>query len=102
VLVQLLASFGYDTLEARDGREALMLINASEHVDIVLTDYAMPGGISGAELGRHIATLDRRIKVVLISGNLGADSGAGGAIALQKPITAAALERAIRDALNML
>jgi CheY-like chemotaxis protein len=41
---------GHDVIEARDGSEALNLLQSGAHVDLVFTDMIMPGGLSGRDV----------------------------------------------------
>jgi PAS domain S-box-containing protein len=95
---------GYTVLEARHAREALLLSEAHRGpVHLVLTDLVMPG-MSGGELARRIHSQRPSTRVLYMSGY--ADdvlfrSAAGGEPAfLQKPFTAAALSRKVREVLD--
>jgi signal transduction histidine kinase/CheY-like chemotaxis protein len=68
VLTDLIEEMGYRAMEAQDGPAALAMIERGEQIDLVLTDYSMPRGMTGVELGRRIAALRPEIKLVLISG----------------------------------
>jgi CheY-like chemotaxis protein len=102
VLVAYLEDIGYRVLVAGDGPEALAAIERGEHVDVVLTDYLMPSGMTGTELGRRIVALEPDIKVVVISGNFAAQAAdqEPDFPLLLKPIRQAELGRAIREALG--
>ena len=68
VALSLLAGLGYRTVLARNGAEALAILDSTEELDLLFTDLVMPGGISGTDLAR--AARERRpgIKVLLTSG----------------------------------
>ena len=57
LIARMLAAEGYATLEARDGQDALRVIEQHEgHIDLVVTDMVMPvmdGGRLAAELMRR-------------------------------------------------
>jgi len=103
-LVSQVRSLGYKTLAASNASEALLIIDASENVDLLFTDVMMPGPISGRQLA--IEALQRRpsLKVLYTSGyaenallqerRLDAD-----ALLLAKPYRKADLARMIRTAL---
>jgi CheY-like chemotaxis protein len=59
---------GYRTLAAGDASEALAILDAGEHIDLLLTDVIMPGPINGHQLA--VETLHRRpsLKVLFTSG----------------------------------
>jgi CheY-like chemotaxis protein len=61
-------SLGYRTLVAGNASEALAIIDAGEHIDLLLTDVMMPGSINGRQLA--IETLNRRpsLKVLYTTG----------------------------------
>jgi DNA-binding response OmpR family regulator len=50
---RLLIPMGYSVESAADGRQALILCQ-DKPFDLVLTDYSMPGGLNGLDLGREI------------------------------------------------
>ena len=64
----LVSSLGYRVLTASDGPAALALIEGGTEIDLLLTDYVMPNGMLGDELGRRAHDLRERIKVLLLSG----------------------------------
>jgi CheY-like chemotaxis protein len=53
VLVKGLEKAGYDTLEARDGREALTILQSDEAISLLITDVMMPE-VDGFGLLEHI------------------------------------------------
>ena len=62
-----LEELGYSTVIARDGLEALAALGENDGIDLLFSDYVMPG-MTGAELAR--AALEQRpdLKVPLTSG----------------------------------
>ena len=102
---EFLGRSGYIVLEARDGAEALRLIEAhSGAVHVVITDLIMPN-IGGRELAERIATLSPETKVIYMSGY--AEFGAGAKDDLEKnagwltkPFSRAAIVRAVAEALH--
>jgi len=69
VLSRMLNKYGYQTIEARDGNEALSLIQESDFnsIDLLLTDIVMPG-MNGFELAEKITLRLPDIKVLYITG----------------------------------
>jgi PAS domain S-box-containing protein len=63
-----LASLGYRTCAAVNAAEALALVDAGEHFDLLFTDVIMPGGMNGKELAQAIAARRGPIKVLFTSG----------------------------------
>jgi len=62
-----LDELGYRTLIARDGPEALSLLGKDRGIDLLFSDYVMPG-MSGAELARAARGQRPELKVLLTSG----------------------------------
>ena len=58
---------GHQAIEAPDGAAALETLRSGSSVDLVLTDYAMPG-MNGVELLRKIKDLSPHIRSILASG----------------------------------
>jgi two-component system, OmpR family, response regulator CpxR len=65
VLQFILATNGYRTLGATDGREAIRIF-ASTDVDVVLSDYAMPQ-MNGSELISQLKQLKVHVPMILLS-----------------------------------
>ena len=102
---EILRMNGYTVLEARHAREALLLSEAHRGpIHLMLTDVMMPG-MSGGELARRMRAQRPSTRVLYMSGY--ADDAIfphalpGGETAfLQKPFTAAALSRKVRETLD--
>ena len=67
-LAEMLRDLGYETMEARDGADALAKIEQDAGIDLIITDYVMPGGMDGLELIRAAKARNPEIKAVLTSG----------------------------------
>ncbi|TLU71902.1 response regulator [Lichenicoccus roseus] len=67
LLVEALEEAGYDILKAKDGLEALQLIEHPDGVELVVSDINMPGA-SGLEVVRHLRQIHPDIPVILVSG----------------------------------
>src|SRR5829696_4871564 len=66
--VRLLTEEGYKIIEARDGTEALDLLEKCDDViHLLVTNYDMPG-LNGIELARRLRAKHKRLMVLLISG----------------------------------
>ncbi len=99
-----LATNGYNVLEARDGREALAIYeNNDMQIDMVVTDIVMPN-MTGLELGERLKTLNAKLRVLYISGYR--DSPVGGTeldrgrIFMPKPFTPDDLLTRVRELLD--
>ncbi len=102
--VRMLLGQGYKVLEAKSGDEAVrMLQRASQGIDGVLTDLAMPG-IGGRQLGETISSCWPRVQVIYMSGFPAKRMVDNGALDpnhpfVQKPFTKEELTRTVREAL---
>jgi two-component system cell cycle sensor histidine kinase/response regulator CckA len=102
---RILERYGYTLLLARDGPEALRLMETySGPLDLLLTDVIMPG-MSGRELSERLASRHRHIKVLYISGyteNIIGEPGAmnPGIAFLQKPFKHFELALKVREVLD--
>lgn len=96
---------GYDVLAARDGKDALRIVEERNgSFDLLLTDVIMPN-LSGPELAERMKVLFPRIKVLFMSGytdgavvryeNLEDD-----VCFIQKPYTPLGLARKVREVLD--
>lgn len=60
---------GYKVLAAANANEALSLAQSNQsHIDLLLTDMVMPGGMNGLELSKRLASEKRNLRVLLTSG----------------------------------
>ena len=102
---RILAEYGYASLEARSGEEAVAIAQAhAGRIDLLLTDVVMPG-MNGRELHRRIAALRPGTRVLYMSGYTGDVLSRAGLAEedvplVAKPFTAEALARRVRAALD--
>src|SRR5206468_11915142 len=75
----MLADIGYDVTQAASGAEALRLLREGAQVEVLVTDYLMPG-MNGVELVRLARALDPSLKVLVISGYSTIAEGEGAAL----------------------
>lgn len=103
ILVKQLQSLGYETIETASGDEALEVIVANRHFDLLLTDVVMPGRIDGNQLVREARRLRPGLGIVVSSGfrdgTATKDSGLGPVVTLSKPYKKAALAKVIANVL---
>jgi PAS domain S-box-containing protein len=102
---EMLENLGYTVLEASGGEAALRLAEAHDgEIDLLLTDVIMPG-ISGAETAIRIGNARQTTKILFVSGYTEDAMVRHGVlpsdvVLLQKPFTAGALARKIREVLD--
>jgi CheY-like chemotaxis protein len=101
----ILRDFGYTTLMAANGREALEILDASERVDLLFSDLIMPGGMNGVVLAREARKRQPRLKVLLTTGYAEAslertDVGGSEFDILNKPYRRTDLIRRVRAVLD--
>ena len=102
---RVLADQGYTVLEARNGREALSVLDRPDHgIQLVLTDVVMPD-MGGVELAEHLRGSHPDIRVVYMSGYTEGDKLQPAVRSspypfLQKPFSPGNLAVRIREALD--
>ncbi|HWZ37840.1 MAG TPA: ATP-binding protein [Bradyrhizobium sp.] len=67
----MLASSGYRVLCARNGSEAIRILDSGREFDLLLSDIVMPNGPNGIELAREAKRRSNKIKILLTSGYAG-------------------------------
>jgi signal transduction histidine kinase/CHASE3 domain sensor protein len=67
-VVTQLQSFGYQTVAASSGAEALTKVDAGQPFDLLFTDVIMPGGMNGKELAEEVTKRRPGTKVLYTSG----------------------------------
>jgi signal transduction histidine kinase/ActR/RegA family two-component response regulator len=75
VAAESLGELGYRTLEAQDGRAAVSVLERNT-VDLLLTDVAIPGGMSGIDLAKEARRANRSLPVLLMTGHAQLDDEA--------------------------
>jgi CheY-like chemotaxis protein len=105
LFASLLRRQGFQTTEARDGREGLAT-HAVARADVVITDIVMPG-MEGLETILSLLRATPGLPIIAISGvtnaalYLATAHGLGARVALSKPITPGTLLHAVRSALGL-
>jgi len=99
-----LTALGYTVIEAADGVEAWLLLEAVSDIAILVTDTIMPGGISGRELVTRTRALRPDMPILMITGYASDNALAGTAEldvpVLRKPFEQAALAAALDELLE--
>lgn len=100
-----LTDLGYEVLEAEDGPSAIALAGTLDHLDLLLTDVVLSGGISGADVAKTLAEMMPGLGLVHMSGyTANAISHQGrvdqGIRLLNKPFRRSQLAKVLREALS--
>jgi signal transduction histidine kinase len=66
--VELLTRLGYQALEARDGPEAIAILDRVGRLDLLFTDVVLPKGMNGTALAREAQRRRPQLKVLYMSG----------------------------------
>ena len=65
--VDMLEDLGHTVIEANSGKEALEVLEAGQHIDLMMTDHAMPG-MTGVELANIVLGKRPDLPVLLATG----------------------------------
>ncbi|AYH45596.1 PAS-domain containing protein [Azoarcus sp. DN11] len=99
-----LTALGHTVIEAADGVEAWLLLEAVSDIALLVTDTIMPGGIGGRELATRTRALRPDMPILMITGYASDNALAGTAEldvpVLRKPFDQAALAAAIEALLE--
>jgi signal transduction histidine kinase/CheY-like chemotaxis protein len=102
---EVLSELGYYVLEAKDGLEALGVLERTPQLDLLFTDIVLPGGMNGRELADAFLSRKSGVKVLFTSG-YSRDAfdrhgrGEPGADVISKPFSREALASKVRDVLD--
>jgi len=67
-VTRMLKRYGYETIAVEDGPSALSVMKATEHIDLMLSDVILPGGMTGPEIIDAARDQHPDMKVLLMSG----------------------------------
>ena len=99
-LANQLHSAGFEIIEAQSGDEAVKILATNIDVDLILTDIRMPGQVDGLGLVSFVKRQERRIKVILLSAYVEADSDLPADASFAKPVRIEALLAKVRQLLT--
>jgi CheY-like chemotaxis protein len=92
---EMLRDMGHTVVEASTGSAALDRLNADEDIDLLITDYLMPG-MRGSELADNARGVQPGLPVLLLTGYANLAKGeAAGLPRLAKPFREADLARSV-------
>jgi CheY-like chemotaxis protein len=102
----MLTTFGYEVLCARNGAEAIQMLDreSGQEFDLLFSDVVMPNGMNGVELAREARRRSKDIKILLTSGYARDVLERHGAVdefpIIDKPYRLADLARRLRSILH--
>ena len=101
VLELLLNKFGYVVTLTSNAASALFLIREGVNVDLVITDYRMPG-MNGIEFIRELRRILPSVPVLMLTGdiNVEIEPSLGVFERIHKPVLGKELDRIVKAALN--
>ncbi|MGE8093014.1 PAS domain-containing protein [Sphingomonas sp. NPDC085925] len=97
--IEALRELGYEVLGARDGPEALRLIDRAPHISLLFSDVVMPE-LTGHELAARARAKLPGLRVLLTSGYAPETARVAGETILAKPFDLDRLATAVRAALD--
>ena len=105
LMKELLGELGYRTLEADNGPAGLEILESREHIDLLITDVGLPGGMNGRQLADAALTKRPRLKILFITGYAESAAVSSGHLRrgmhiLTKPFTMDALGSRIKNILS--
>ncbi|MBP2551183.1 PAS domain S-box-containing protein [Neorhizobium galegae] len=68
LIVEVLEELGYRALEAEDAASALPFLEASDRIDLMVTDVGLPNGINGRQLADAARARRPGLKILFITG----------------------------------
>ena len=101
VLELLLNKFGYIVVLKSTAESALFLIREGVNIDLVITDYRMPG-MNGVEFIRALRRILPSVPVLMLTGDITVEiePGLGVFERINKPVMGKELDRIVRAALD--
>jgi CheY-like chemotaxis protein len=101
VLELLLNKFGYIVVLKSNAESALFLIREGVIVDLIITDYRMPG-MNGVEFVRELRRILPSVPVLMLSGDVSVkiEPSLGVFKLINKPVAGEELDRIVRAALD--
>jgi PAS domain S-box-containing protein len=68
LVAEVLEEFGYAWIEAADGLSGMRVLQSSSHIDLLITDVGLPGGMNGRQLADAARVLRPDLKILFITG----------------------------------
>jgi len=100
VVTKALREAGFQVIAAASADEAVIILTARAAVDLILTDFRMPGSMNGLGLARLVRRTRPKVKVVFLSADAGDCSlRAWGHGFLSKPCDTASIVKTVTNVL---
>ena len=68
LVAEVLSDLGYTTIEASDGAAGLRILQSGAHIDLLVTDVGLPGGVNGRQLADAARAIRPGLRVLFITG----------------------------------
>ncbi len=68
LVTDVLEELGYTAIEAEDGAAGLAVLRSERHIDLLVTDVGLPGGMNGRQVADAARALRPGLKVLFITG----------------------------------
>jgi CheY-like chemotaxis protein len=68
LIVDALEEMGFECAEAGTGPEGLAILEKSEHIDLLVTDVGLPGGLNGRQVADRARELRPGLRVLFVTG----------------------------------
>jgi DNA-binding response OmpR family regulator len=68
LVTEVLQEAGYQVLSAEDGQTGLALLPESRHIDLLVTDVGLPGGLNGRQVADAARVHIPGLKLLFITG----------------------------------
>jgi len=68
LITDVLEELGYAAIEAEDGNAGLKILESKRHIDLLITDVGLPGGMNGRQLADAGVLLRPGLKILFITG----------------------------------
>jgi PAS domain S-box-containing protein len=68
LITDVLEELGYIAIDAADGIAGLQILESKRHIDLLITDVGLPGGMNGRQLADAGTTLRPELKILFITG----------------------------------
>jgi CheY-like chemotaxis protein len=100
LLAEHLRDHGCRVLEADTGPAALRLIRAGTRIDLLVSDYVLPGGMNGRQVVEAARERHPGLPAIIITGYAGGEPMPGMAV-IQKPFEPAVLMSQVEGKLGL-